>query len=161
MFREMRRKRQLLAQEECLAILEKMTFGTLALIGDNEYPYAVPISYVYYDNKVYFHSALSGHKVDAITQNNKISFCVVEEDNVVPEEFTTYFRSVIIFGKARVLDDVNEKRVALEKLGEKYSPNNALGLQHEIEKGINRLLMIEVVIESMTGKESIELVKKE
>lgn len=133
----------------------------MALIGDNEYPYAVPISYVYYDNKIYFHSALSGHKVDAIIQNNKISFCVVEEDNVVPEEFTTYFRSVIIFGKARVLDDDNEKRVALEKLGEKYSPNNALGLQHEIKKGINRLLMIEVVIESMTGKESIELVKKE
>ena len=65
-FREMRRKRQQLAEEESIAILEKATAGTLALLGDNDYPYAVPISYVYHDGKLYFHSALAGHKVDAI-----------------------------------------------------------------------------------------------
>ena len=65
-FRQMRRKRQQLAEEESIAILEKATAGTLALLGDNDYPYAVPISYVYHDGKLYFHSALAGHKVDAI-----------------------------------------------------------------------------------------------
>ena len=70
-FREMRRKRQQLAEEESIAILEKATAGTLALLGDNDYPYAVPISYVYHDGKLYFHSALAGHKVDAIRKCDK------------------------------------------------------------------------------------------
>lgn len=78
MFREMRRKRQLLSTKESVAILERMTNGTLALHGDDGYPYAVPVSYVYADGKIYFHSAMKGHKVDAISRNDKISFCVVE-----------------------------------------------------------------------------------
>ena len=96
-FREMRRKRQQLAEEE-IAILEKATTGTLALLGDNDYPYAVPISYVYHDGKLYFHSALTGHKVDAIRKCDKASFCVIEKDDVQPEKYTTFFRSVIAFG---------------------------------------------------------------
>lgn len=109
MFREMRRKRQLLPTEESVSILEKMTSGTLALHGDDGYPYAVPVSYVYADGKIYFHTAVKGHKVDAIQTNGKVSFCVVEQDDVKPAEFTTYFRSVIAFGKARILEDGNEK----------------------------------------------------
>lgn len=81
-FRAMRRKRQHLSDEESIGILQKVTSGTLALLGDNDYPYAVPISYVYYDGKLYFHSALSGHKVDAIRQCDKASFCVIEQDDV-------------------------------------------------------------------------------
>lgn len=158
MFREMRRKRQQLTPEECVAILEKMTAGTLALAGADGYPYAVPISYVYADNKIYFHSATKGHKIDAISQNSKVSLCVVEQDCVVPEEYTTYFRSVIIFGKTRILTDDTEKRTGIEKLGEKYSPGDPAGLKAEIEKGFNHLLVIEIEIEHMTGKESIELV---
>lgn len=82
----MRRKRQLLTRDECVEILEKKTFGTLALSGGDGYPYALPISYVYSDDKVYFHSALKGHKIDALMQNDKVSFCVVEQDFIVPEE---------------------------------------------------------------------------
>ena len=96
----MRRKRQLLPQAESVAILEKMTNGILALHGDEGYPYAVPVSYVYADGKIYFHSAMKGHKVDAIVRNEKVSFCVVEQDDIKPAEFTTYFRSVIVFGRA-------------------------------------------------------------
>lgn len=158
MFREMRRKRQLLSQEESVAILKKMTAGTLALAGDDGYPYAVPISYVYADNKIYFHSAMKGHKIDAILQNSKVSFCVIEQDYVVPAEYTTYFRSVIVFGKARILTDDAEKRAGIEKLGERYSPGDAAGLTAEIEKGLSHLLVIEIEIEHMTGKEAIELV---
>ena len=159
MFREMRRKRQLLPPEESVAILRKMTFGTLALSGDDGYPYAVPVSYVYADGKIYFHTAVQGHKIDAIRQNDKVSFCVTEQDEVMPAEFTTYFRSVIAFGRARILTDEAEKRAALLLLAEKYSPGQP-GLQAEMEKGFNRLLMVEIAIEHLTGKEAIELTRK-
>ena len=109
MFREMRRKNQLLTDEECIEILNSSTSGTLALLGDNDYPYSVPISYVYNDGKLYFHSALTGHKIDAINMHSKASFCVIAQDKVVPEKYTTYFRSVIAFGKICVIDNDAEK----------------------------------------------------
>ena len=158
MFREMRRKRQSLPAEECVSILDKMTNGTLALYGDDGYPYAVPVSYVHSGGKIYFHSALTGHKVDAILRNDKVSFCVVEQDEVMPAEFTTYFRSVIIFGRARILTDEDGKMAALRLLAEKYSHGEA-GIGAEMAKGFNHLIMVEIMIEHMTGKESIELVR--
>ena len=93
-FREMRRKKQELSRQEIADILHKGTSGVLALLGDNDYPYAVPISYVYDDGKIYFHSAKSGHKIDAIQRTEKASFCVIDKDLVVPEEYTTYNRSI-------------------------------------------------------------------
>ncbi len=158
-FREMRRNRQQLAKSECDAILSTATSGTLALLGDNGYTYAVPMSYVYADGKIYFHSARTGHKVDAIRQHDKVSFCVIAADDVHPSEFTTYFRSVIIFGTARILDDDDEKVGVLRKLGERYSPCDETNLSDEISKGLERLLIIEVSIDHMTGKEAIELVR--
>ena len=157
MFREMRRKKQLLSAEESISILNRMTSGVLAVIGDDNYPYAVPLSYVYNNNKIYFHSAINGHKIDAIVQNNKVSFCVIEQDKIVPEEYTTYFRSVIVFGKACILNNDDSKLEALEKLAEKYSPNNLDGRLQEIEKGFKHVHIIELSIEYLTGKESIEL----
>ena len=85
MFRELRRKKQALSQEECTAVLNCVTSGVLALAGDNDYPYAVPISYVYDGEKLYFHCAKSGHKLDAICRNPKASFCVIDKDEIVPE----------------------------------------------------------------------------
>lgn len=158
MFREMRRKRQLLPTEESVAILKKMTNGTLALHGEDGYPYAVPVSYVYADGKIYFHSATNGHKVDAIMRNDKVSFCVVEQDEIKPAEFTTYFRSVIAFGKARILEDADEKQLALQLLADKYSHGEP-GVEEEIAKGGNHLLMVEITVEHLTGKEAIELVR--
>lgn len=159
MFREMRRKKQLLSREESVAILQKMTSGVLAVAGDDDYPYAVPVSYAYCDNKLYFHSALQGHKVDALARNPKVSFCVIEQDCVVPEEFTTYFRSVIAFGRARILNHPAEKRAALEKLGKRYSPGDPAKLEAEMAKGFDHLLMVEIEIEHLTGKEAIELAR--
>ena len=159
MFREMRRKRQQLSDEESVGILQKVTSGTLALLGDNDYPYAVPISYVYYDGKLYFHSALSGHKVDAIRQCDKASFCVIEQDDVQPEKYTTFFRSVIAFGRIHIIEDETEKLEMARMLGNRYNPNNDESLQKELESGLSRMLMIRFDIEHMTGKEAIELVK--
>ena len=116
MFREMRRKRQLLSQEDIQKVLYQGTSGVLAVSGDAAYPYAVPLSYVYDGEKIYFHSAKSGHKIDAVSQNPRASFCVIDQDQIVPEEYTTYFRSVIVFGTIRILHDEAEKREAIEKI---------------------------------------------
>lgn len=157
MFREMRRKKQLLSPEETAAILKRGTSGVLAVIGDGGYPYAVPLSYVYADSKIYFHCAKTGHKLDAITKDGRVSFCVIDQDQVVPEKYTTLFRSAIVFGKARVLEDDAQKRRAIEKLAEKYSPDQGEGRREEIERQFARLCMVELTVEHMTGKQAIEL----
>ena len=131
MFREMRRRRQALPEGECVAILERMTSGVLAVEGDGGYPYAVPLSYVYAGGKLYFHSAREGHKVDALRRNAKASFCVVERDEVVAEEYTTYFRSVVVFGQVRFVEEEREKLAALELLAEKYAPGERERRQRE------------------------------
>lgn len=159
MFREMRRKRQLLTEEESISILNSGTSGVLAVDGDGGYPYAVPLSFVYSDSKIYFHCAKSGHKLDALKKNEKVSFCVIGQDRVVPEEYTTYFQSVIVFGKARILENDVEKREAIEKLAAKYSPDQEEGRKQEIDKEFTPLCMVEITIDHMTGKESIELVR--
>ncbi len=159
-FREMRRKRQQLPETESVGILENGTSGTLALLGDEGYPYAVPISYVYTDGHLFFHSALSGHKVDAIRNYPKASFCVVEQDQVHPEEFTTYFRSVVAFGHISIIEDEEEKRATAKLLGNKYYPNHDERLAEEMAKGLSHMLMIRLDIEHLTGKEAIELVRQ-
>lgn len=159
-FRQMRRKRQQLSQEESIAILQNATAGTLALLGDDDYPYAVPISYVYNEGKLYFHSALNGHKVDAIRKYDKASFCVIEQDDVQPEKYTTFFRSVIAFGRIHIIEDEKEKLEIVRMLGNRYNPNQDDALQKEIESGLSRLLAIRFDIEHLTGKEAIELVKQ-
>ncbi len=160
LFREMRRKKQALPQREIADILHKGTSGVLALMGDNDYPYAVPISYVYDGEKIYFHCANTGHKLDAIQRNSKVSFCVIDRDFIIPEEYTTYFRSVIAFGQIKRIEDESEKRAAIEKLARKYAPNDTAGNR---DKAIRRewkpLCMLEMTIDHVTGKEAIELVK--
>ena len=159
-FRAMRRKRQQLSEEESVAILKKATAGTLALLGDNDYPYAVPLSYVYQEGRIYFHSALAGHKVDAIRKCDKASFCVIEQDDVQPEKYTTFFRSVIAFGRIHIIEDEHEKLETARMLGNRYNPNHDEALQKEIEGGLSRMLMIRFDIEYLTGKEAIELVRQ-
>ena len=159
-FRPMRRNRQQLSKDECECILDRCTSGVLALTGDGGYPYAVPLSYVYADGAIIFHSAVQGHKVDAIRQDNRCSFCVIEQDDIRPAEFTTYFRSVIAFGRIRVLEDADEKVHALRQLGRRYSPNDEPGLQHEIDKSLDRVLLLRLDIEHLSGKQAIELSSK-
>ena len=157
MFRDMRRSKQQLSQEEAIEVLERNTSGVLAVFGDDGYPYAVPLSYVYIDGKIYFHSALTGHKIDALEAYDKVSFCVVDADDVAPSEYTTYFRSVIAFGRARILRDEQEKMAALRLLGEKYNPGQPDALDAEAAHGFSRLHMIELTIEHLTGKQAKEL----
>ncbi|WP_369281989.1 pyridoxamine 5'-phosphate oxidase family protein [Oscillibacter sp. GMB15532] len=161
MFREMRRKRQLLSEEDAVGVLNRGTAGVLALSGDDGYPYAVPLSYVYDCSKIYFHGAKEGHKIDAIRRCEKASFCVVDRDQVVPEEYTSYFRSVIVFGALRILEDDAEKMEAIKKLAVKYAPeNSAQRLKEAIDREWKPLCVMEMTVHHMTGKEAIELMKK-
>lgn len=160
MFREMRRKRQQMSAEAGKAVLERGTSGVLALAGDDGYPYAVPLSYIYHDGKIYFHSAAQGHKLDAIRRCDKASFCVIDQDEIVPEAYTTYFRSVIAFGRVRLLENESEKLAAIRLLADRYHPEGTIQQREkEIEGAFSRMSMIEMTIEHMTGKEAIELVK--
>ncbi|MDO5846644.1 MAG: pyridoxamine 5'-phosphate oxidase family protein [Methanocorpusculum sp.] len=154
----MRRKRQMLALAECAAVLERGTSGVLAVSGDDGYPYAVPLSYVFCGSAILFHCAPEGHKLDAIRRSDKVSFCVTDCDTILPERFTTAYRSVIVFGRAHVVLDEAERRAALTRLGAKYSP---AGVSDEVERTLHRVCIIEMTIEHMTGKEAIELVKGE
>lgn len=117
MFRKMRRFNQMLDEESIQEVLKKGTSGVLALAGDDGYPYAVPISYAYdpQNNCFYFHGAKTGQKIDAITRNEKASFCVIDKDQIVSERFTTYFRSVIAFGRMQVIVDDTEKKKPLKQ----------------------------------------------
>lgn len=157
MFREMRRKKQELSFEESVAVLERGTSGTLGVLGDEDYPYVVPLSYIYSDSKIYFHCAKSGHKLDAIRKCDKVSFCVIDKDTIVPEEYTTYFRSVIAFGRARIIEGEEARRKALQILAKKYSPDNEEERLKTVEEELKNVCMLELSIEHMTGKEAIEL----
>ena len=160
MFREMRRGLQKLSDAECEEILLGASSGTLALSGDDGYPYAVPLSFVYSDGKIFFHSAASGHKIDAVKRSPKASFCVIARDDVLPEKYTTLFKSVIVFGKTRILTDENEIYAAITRLAEKYNPSDsAENRRAAIEKDKAGLCMIELDIEHMSGKEGIELTR--
>ncbi|MCQ4021677.1 MULTISPECIES: pyridoxamine 5'-phosphate oxidase family protein [unclassified Ruminococcus] len=160
MFREMRRKKQELSYDENIHILNKATSGVLALAGDDDYPYAVPLSYVYSDGKLFFHCAKSGYKLDSINRNNKASFCVIAQDIFVPEEYATLYRSVIVFGTIRIIDDDKQKREAIEKLAIKYAPQHDFQTRDAaIKKDWDPLCMLEMTIEHISGKEALGLAK--
>ena len=161
MFREMRRKRQALTQAQCQAILEQGSCGVLALSGDGGYPYAVPLSYLYHQGKLYFHSAKSGHKLDALRREPKASFCVVAQDQVAPLEYTTLYRSVIVFGRLRELEDDREKRAAIEALALKYAPQDTPAHREEaIRRDWGPLCVLELTPEHISGKQGKNLIGK-
>ena len=161
MFRPMRRQAQQLSEAEALGILKGGSSGVLAVAGDEGYPYAVPLSYVYAEGRLYFHVARTGYKLDAIARNDKVSFCVIAEDEPVPEEFTTHYRSVVVFGRARILTEDAEKRRALRLLVEKYAPGFVEQGEMEISRAWDRFHALELRIEHMTGKASKELVSEQ
>ncbi len=160
MFREMRRSKQRLPQEVAVEILKRNTSGVLALSGDDGYPYAVPMSYVYADGKIYFHSAKNGHKIDAIQRNEKASFCVIDQDQIVPEKYTTFFRSVIVFGRLRLVEDAPEMRRIASTLAMKYSADFKEGIPKEINASIRNMAILELTVDHITAKEAIELIKQ-
>lgn len=158
MFRDMRRIKQLLPEESTREILDRGSYGTLACIGDEGYPYTVPVNYIYQNGIIYFHSGKAGHKIDAILKEPKVSFCVVDSEEIVSEEFTTYFRSAIVFGKARIAEG-NEHLTAFTGLVEKFSQDQPEAEKQRQVQNCTRAYIIAIDAEHITGKEAIELVR--
>ena len=154
MFRKMRRAAQELSVAECTQILKNGDDGVLSVLGDDDYPYGVPINYFYEDGKIYLHCAKSGHKIDAIKKHDKVSFCVIDKHKVLPEFYATQYSSVIAFGRAAVMDDADKMREAVRRLALKFCPGDEKGVDAEIVKDFPALAMIEITIEHMTGKRS-------
>lgn len=161
MFRKMRRTKQQLSRQECLDILSAATHGVLAVHGDGGYPYAVPMSYVLWEDRIYLHCAGEGHKLDAVKANGKVSFCVVAQDDVIPETYSTDYRSVIVFGRAAVVEDPEVKRAAIIRLAKKYAPDNSPAhMNTEIDDSFARLVVLEITPEHISGKESLRMAKE-
>jgi uncharacterized protein len=121
--REMRRKDRLISQEEAMEVLKKGEYGILATVDESGQPYGVPVSYVVLDGSVYFHSTnAGGHKFDNFTKNSKVSFTVVGNTQVLPDQFATLYESAIVTGEAVLVDDESERIAAFREFLPKYSP---------------------------------------
>ncbi len=152
MFREMRRFKQQLSDEECISILKEEKRAVLAVNGDDGYPYCLPINY-YYDGEdscIYFHCGKEGHKIDSIMKDDRI--CLeVHEKGVQREDWSYYVRSVIIFGRAEILEDGEFKFKKASQFGAKYIPTKE-ELEHELKHSYERVNIVRISVEHMTGK---------
>lgn len=153
MFKKMRRKEKQLTKNEARNILKNGEYGIFSTIGQDNYPYGVPINYVYYNDKIYLHCAKEGHKIDNIAYNNKVSFTVVGEYELQPKDFTSHYKSVVIFGKANFAKK-DIKREALQQFILKYSPDfKSEGFEY-IERALEKTKVIEINIDDIKGKKN-------
>lgn len=151
MIKEMRRKDREIFNDGIEEVLINGEYGTLATIGEDGYPYIVPLNYVYYNKSLYFHSAKEGYKLQNIERHAKISFCVVTSTEVLPSEFSTKYKSVIVSGVAsQVTDDL--KDIILLQFVDKYSHDFLDEGKKYIEKAKDRVKVIKINIQHMTGK---------
>ena len=153
MFREMRRFKQQIGREDCIRVLKEQPRGVLSMIGDNGYPYGIPLDHWYSeeDGKLYFHCAKHGHKLDAIFACDKVSYCVMDEGFRKEGEWALNIRSVVVFGRIRIVEDEDKKRKICTNLVRKFTDDEAY-LQKELSNAFPRVTCLELEIEHMTGK---------
>lgn len=154
MFRELRRQKKAMRQEEAEELLKNGSYGILSTFGDDGYAYGVPLNYAYDGRSVYFHCATEGHKLDNLRRNPKVSFCVVGSQQVIPQKLTTRFESVVVFGTAKEVEGA-EKLDALNMLLEKYAPAAATPGRESCSgpetAGTN---VVKISVEHLSGKAS-------
>ena len=150
MFPKMRRYKKELSKEETIQVLEKGIDGVLGTISHTGYPYTVPVNYAYFNGKIYFHSATTGHKIDNINQNEKVSFTVITKNDIIEDEFTTDFQSVIVFGKAKLIEPSQE---ILMELIKKYSSSFLKEGKEYVKNAYMSTQLVEISIDHITGKE--------
>jgi len=147
----MRRIGQQLPQEACEEILTAAPRGFLAVLGDGGYPYAVPLNFVYGDGHIFFHCALTGHKMDALNSCDKACFTVIDEPVREPGDWWYHVRSVVCFGRLRVIEDEAGRVRRLRQLGRKYFPEG-YDLEGDLTKNGPRAAVLDFTVEHMTGK---------
>lgn len=157
-FPPLRRRKQELSPEEAARVLEQAPYGVLATLGTDGYPYAVPLSFAYLDGRIVFHCAPTGHKLDALRANPRVSFTAVSHNEVVPHEYTNYYVSAIAFGTARIVEDDAEKRRLCRDFALRYCEGLEAGVDEEVDKLIGRTAIVVIEIEHLSGKRAIELV---
>lgn len=153
MFREMRRKKQEIGREGCVAVLKNAKRGVLSILGDDGYPYGIPLNHFYDEktNAIYFHCAKEGHKIDAIKRCDKASFCVLSNGKQNDGEWFLRFESVVCFGKIRLVEGEEEKRTICDGLCEKFGRDETYR-KEEWEKYKKNVACLALTVESMTGK---------
>ncbi len=153
MFRKMRLEANMMTNKEAVEMLNEAKNGVLAVSGDEGYPYAVPVSFAYHNGKIYFHSTSdTSHKIESIKKDPRISFCVVTQDNIIPEAFNTLYRSVILFGKARVLTDAKEIEQGIMTIVKKYAGAHMEAGRNYMNAEAGNFCVVEIEVEHMTGK---------
>ncbi len=153
MFREMHRIKQQLSREECIEILKNEPRGVLSVLGDDDYPYGLPINHFYCetDGKLYFHGGKQGHRIDAVKRHDKVSFCVYDKGFRREGEWALNIRSVIVFGRIECVED-REKTIEISRLlSHKFTDDEAY-IDREIEKSGPGTLLLALTPEHMTGK---------
>ncbi|MBP3914112.1 MAG: pyridoxamine 5'-phosphate oxidase family protein [Lachnospiraceae bacterium] len=153
MFREMVRQKQQLAKEECIEILKNEKRGVLSILGDDDYPYGMPLNHYYCeeDGKIYFHGGKKGHKIDAMKRHDKASFCVYDEGFRKEGEWALNIRSVIVFGRIEFIPDRETTYRISAELSRKFT-NDEEYIRRELEKSGPGTLMFALIPEHLTGK---------
>ena len=148
----MRRFRQQITEEECETILREEPRGVLSMYGEDGYPYAIPINFIYDGRKIYFHCAKEGHKIDALKKDNRVSFCVYDKGYLKEGKVGLNINSVVIFGKIRFIDDRETVIRETRALGMKYLPEEHKEKDVKKYAETGRLQILELTIDHMTGK---------
>jgi len=153
MFREMRRIKQQVTLEKCIEILKEQPRGVLSMIGDDGYPYGIPLDHWYStdDGHIYFHCAKAGHKIDAITSCDKVSFCVYDEGYRVDGEWPLHITSVVVFGRMRIVEDEEQKRNICIQLSRKFT-DDVNYINKELQTSFTRVCCLELIPEHISGK---------
>ena len=153
MFREMIRKKQQLSEAECIDLLTGEPRGILSVLGDDDYPYGMPLNHFYCpeDGKLYFHSGRKGHKIDAMLRHDKASFCVYDQGFRREGEWALNIRSVIVFGRIEIITDTKKIYEISRMLSHKFTQDENY-IEEEIRKSGPRTYMFALVPEHMTGK---------
>jgi hypothetical protein len=146
-----RRKDREITTREVIGLLDSAEYGVLSTVGSDGQPYGVPLNYVHQEGRIYFHCALSGHKLDNIEHNRRVSFCVVGNTRVLPEKFATEYESVVVFGVASEVFGT-ERYNALLWLLEKYCPDFAEEGKEYIELKNHATRVLKIDIDHATGK---------
>lgn len=153
MFREMRRFKQQLPDEECIGLLRSTKRGVLSVIGDGGYPYAIPMNHWYceQDGKLYFHGAKQGHKHDALARCDKVCYCVYDEGYRNEGEWALNVKSVVVFGRMKPVTDEKKAVEILTRLTGKFTDDEEY-LRRELESAFSRVQCLELTAEHITGK---------
>lgn len=151
MIKEMRRKDREIFNDDIEKILISGEYGTLSTIGEDGYPYIVPLNYVYYNKSLYFHCAKEGYKLKNIEKNNKVSFCVVTSTEVLQSEFSTKYKSVIASGVACEAPEDLKATILMEFI-DKYSHDFSDEGKKYIDKAKDNVKVIKINIQQITGK---------